>query len=411
MIVIQQYNDHFLFFGSSGLIGSLTLKELLKVELYLGNPENIQKRLNTCEHLNLSNFRFNKLIYCINRKIGYKNILLDNEQYLKADKLAPISFNKADYRFEKITSICPSVERHSNQSLINNVSDESGTLYIHNNSAGNVLKYHRSMQTYQVEYKSENSKKLLITFNFVILQIACPDSSKWCELLPDIFSGSVALRSEAEPDGTTNKLPPLDEIPTMICTLGAGSRQSKAKRHYVDYELTFKLVQSFNNCEGKRLVIVTTFNNILIRHLLPYFRTKSKLETDLQHKLKPRLGKLVVLRPGPLVGEHGRPLTKNLTIGHSTNMLKQILYYKEYCFQCKLALFKEFRRIGFRTRASELIARTMYRKPGSWMLGYCIPATKAAYVAASKATDEASDEVSDPVEIITSEQMDHIALH
>lgn len=401
MIVIQQFNDHFLFFGSSGLIGSLTLTELLKVDLYLGNSKNIERILNSCEHLTLSNFRFNKLIYCVNRKIGKRNLPPVNEQCLDKGKTAPIQFRGETYRFEKITSLCPPSS---------DISDESGILYIHNNSAGNVLRYRRDILTFQLDYRSENSKKLLITFNFVVMQIACPDSSKWSELLPDIFSGCVALRSNAEPDVIGNNLPPLDEIPTMICTLGAGSRQSKAKRHYVDYDLAFKLAQSFNNCEGKRLVIVTTFNNILIRHILPYFRTKSKLETDLQHKLKPRLGKLVVLRPGPLVGNHGAFQRQSVTIGHSTNMLKQILYYKEYCFQCKLALFKEFRRIGFRTRASELVAKTMYRKPGSWMLGYCIPAAKAAYAAAFKAVDLLPDDSNDSVEIITSEQMDQMVL-
>lgn len=408
MVVTCQVNDHILFFGSSGLVGSLTLKELLKLNLYLDGSTNIQKRFEGSNRLNLTSFRFNKFIYCINRRISSQDYSFDNEQSFENCKPVPVKLNNVDYYFEKFTPLSRPAGKCPGKSEADETHGKSGAFYVYNNSAGNLLKYHKTVREYRVDYRSECSKTLSITFNFVLLQIAFLDSSKWNELLPAIFSGSVAVRSEVGCQSTNSKLPPLDEIPTMICTLGAGGRQSKAKRHYVDYDLTFNLAQTFNNREGKRLIVVTTFNNRLIRHVLPYFRTKSKLEYDLQHRLKPRLKKLIVLRPGPLVGEHGSPHTKNLTIGHSGNALRQMLYYKQYCFQCKIALFREFRRTGFRTKASELIAKTMYRKPGSWVLGYCIPATKTAYVAAFKAVIESAEDNVESVEIITSEQMDQM---
>lgn len=71
-------------------------------------------------------------------------------------------------------------------------------------------------------------------------------------------------------------------------------------------------------------------------------------------------------------------------------------------------LFREIRQVGIKTKASEIIAKTMYHKPGSWLLGYCIPASKVALVVAMKAVEPSTNSANFTPQFITSEQIDHM---
>lgn len=406
-ILIKQFTDHLLLFGSTGLVGSLTLKELRRIDFQLSNTLDIQQKIDSCEHLEVANFRFDKFIYCINRnkkQLCYEN----NEQFMETQNVGAIRYNGKDYSFDRIKRLTPGDPVVYEKPATGSGNHMPGSIKIREDCIDEILDFRVDQQRYQVEYVSDTFEKIHLMFNINVVQITSPDSRKWSALLPLLFSGCVDSRSRAADGLVDIRLPPLDEIPTMICALGSNSSNKSASRNYVDHELTVQLVKAFNNCERKRLVIVTTFNNVLISHIFPYFRTKSKLEYDLQYKLAPRLRHLVLLRPGPLVGDHADMQEKRVTTNNSSNMLKQVLYYKQCCFHCKLLLFKECRRTGFKTKASEIIAKSMYRKPGSWILGYCIPARKVAHIAALKAIEPPAEGTKHLVEMITSEEMDRM---
>ncbi|QLL33381.1 hypothetical protein HG536_0E02920 [Torulaspora globosa] len=408
-VLVKQFTDHLLLFGSTGLVGSLTLNELRKINFHLNNSQDIQQKLDSCQRPEVVNFRFDKFIYCINRKIKQFCNAGDG-QFTETHGFQILKYNKKEYSLSKIKKLPPGVSTVSDKSPIGDDLSISKTISIKGDYIEEILNFCIDKQRYQVDYVSDSAERISLTFNIYAIQIASPDSRKWTGLLPLIFSGCVNIKSKAANGIMETRLPPLDEIPTMICALGSSSSGHPNKtvdRNYADHELTFQLVRVFNNCERKRLVIITTFNNVLISRIFPYFRTKSKLEYDLQYKLSPRLGQLVLLRPGPLVGDHTDLKERRVTVKHSSNLLKQILYYKKCCFQCKLLLFKECRRTGFRTKASEIIAKSMYRKPGSWILGYCLPASKVAHTAALKAVEPPADGTKHLVEIITSEEMDN----
>lgn len=411
-VLIKQFTDHFLLFGSTGLVGSLTLNELRRINFHLNNSQDIQQKLDSCQRPEVVNFRFDKFIYCINRRIK-QLCSVEDGQFTGTHRNEILKYNNKEYSLSKIKKLAPGILAVPDKSAKGADLSIPKTINIRGDCIDETLNFCLEKQRYQVEYLSESDERISLTFNIYVIQIASPESRKWTSLLPLIFSGCVSIKSKAANAIMETRLPPLDEIPTMICALGpssSGNSNKKADRNYADHELTFQLVRAFNNCEGKRLVIITTFNNVLISHIFPYFRTKSKLEYDLQYKLSPRLGQLVLLRPGPLVGDHTDLNEKRVTVKHSSNLLKQVLYYKKCCFQCKLLLFKECRRTGFRTKASEIIAKSMYRKPGSWILGYCLPARKVAYTAALKAVEPPADGTKHLVEIITSEEMDNSVL-
>lgn len=404
----QSFNDHILLFGSTGLIGSLTLEELLRVELYLDTGKDLQSKLKSFEDSDINHFTLNKFFFCINRKLNNEKRSPTNEYLMERCKATPLVFRRRQYYLHNNTSATPPASQSSNPSLGNNVFEEDGTIHLTKtvDNRDVIIKFRETRQSYQLEYLSRDLKSLLITFHFTIVQLVFEDSMRWADLLPNIFSGNVELNSE-ESSHELLKLPHLDEIKTMICTLGTNSSSTKHSnydRYFVDYHLSFQIVQNFTSCEGKRLVIITSFNNSLISHIFPYFRTKYQLENDLQNKLTPALSQIAVLRPGPLVGNHANSDDVDLRLRYSPSLSEQLRNYKEWCWEYKKSFVKEIRKIGFKTKASELVARAMYRKPGSSVLGYCVPASKTAYATAYMATNPILGEL----RIVTSKEIDHL---
>ncbi|GAV54702.1 hypothetical protein ZYGR_0AS00240 [Zygosaccharomyces rouxii] len=404
----QSFNDHILLFGSTGLIGSLTLEELLKVELYLDAGNDLQSKLKVHESSDFNHFTLNKFFYCINRKLNNEKRSPTNEYLMERCKATPLIFRGQQYYLHNNTSATPPASQSSNPSLGNNVFEEDGTIYLTQTVDNRrvTLSFRQTRQSYQLEYLSKDLKNLLITFHFTIVQLVFEDSTRWADLLPSIFSKEVELTPK-ESNHAPLKLPHLDEVKTMICTLGTNSSSAKHNnydRYFVDYHLTFQIAQNFTNCEGKRLVIITSFNNSLISHIFPYFKTKYQLENDLQNKLTPALGQIVVLRPGPLVGNHANLDDRDLRLRYSPSLGEQLKNYREWCWEYKKSFVKEIRKIGFKTKASELVARAMYRKPGSSVLGYCVPASKTAYATAYMATKPILGEL----RIVTSKEIDYL---
>ncbi|CAR28293.1 hypothetical protein ZYGR_0R00260 [Zygosaccharomyces rouxii] len=404
----QSFQDHILLFGSTGLIGSLTLEELLKVELYLDAGNDLQSKLELYENSDINHFTLNKFFYCVNRKLNNEKRSPGNEYLMERCKATPLVFRGQDYYLHNNTSATPPASQSSNPSLGNNVFEEDGTIQltktVDNRSV--TLRFRQTRKSYQLEYISKDLKNLLITFHFTIVQLVFEDSTRWADLLPSIFSGEVELVPE-ESNHTSPRLPHLDQVKTMICTLGPNSSSTKHShydRYFVEYQLTFQIVQNFASCEDKRLVIMTSFNNSLVSHIFPYFKAKYQLENDLQNKVAPALAQLVVLRPGPIVGNHVNLNDRDLRLRYSPSLCEQLKHYKEWCWEYKKSFVKEIRKIGFKTKASELVAKAMYRKPGSSVLGYCVPASKAAYATAYMATNPTLGEL----RIVTSKEIDHL---
>lgn len=404
----QPFNDHILLLGSTGLIGSLTLEELLKVELYLDAGNDLESKLKLYENSDINHFTLNKFFYCINRKLNNEKRSPANEYLVERCRVTPLVFRKQQYYLHNNTSATPPASQSSNPSLGNNVFEEDGTIHltqtVDNRSV--TLNFKQTRQSYQLEYLSKDLRNLLITFHFTIVQLVFEDSTQWADLLPSIFSEEVKLIPE-ETNNISLKLPHLDEVKTMICTLGTNSSSAKHNcydRYFVDYHLTLQIAQNFTSCKDKRLIIITSFNNSLISHIFPYFKTKYQLENDLQNKLSPALSQLVVLRPGPLVGNHASYYHKDLRLRYSPSLSEQLENYREWCWEYKKAFVKEIRKFGFKTKASELIAKAMYRKPGSSFLGYCVPASKTAYATAYMATKPILGEL----RIVSSKEIDHL---
>lgn len=407
----QTFHDHLLIFGSTGLIGSLTLEELLKVELYLDHGKDLQLKLSSFDDPNVNHFTLNKYFYCVNRQLSNEKRSHTNEYLMERCKASPLIYMNQEYFLNSNTSSSPPASQSSNPSLGNNVFEEDGK--IHNiPSVDNCLRaldYRINKRSYQLEYISRNHQSLLITFHFTVVQLILEDSTKWAELLPNIFSNEIKLSSESETfeDHVQLTLPHLNQVETMICTLGANAssyNQNNHSRYFVDYHLTFQIAKTFACCEGKRLVIITSFNNPIISHIFPYFRTKCQLENDLQNNLTPALKQIVFLRPGPLVGHHANPEERNARLRYSPTFTGQLKHYREWCWEYKKSLAKEIRKIGLRTKASELVAGAMYRKPGSTALGYCVPASKTAYATAYMATNPTTG----AMRIVTSKEIDHL---
>lgn len=404
----QTFSDHILLFGSTGLIGSLTLEELLNVELYLDKGNDLQFKLEPFENSDINHFTLNKFFYCINRKLNNEKRLVTNEYLVERCKATPLLFRGEQYYLHNNTSATPPASQSSNPSLGNNILEEEGRIHLtqtvdHRNV---TLDFRQTRRSYQLEYLSTDLKNLLITFHFTTIQLIFEDSTRWADLLPSIFSGEVKLIPK-ESSQISQVLPHLDEVKTMICTLGtnsSGKRHSNYDRYFVDYHLTFQIVQNFTSCDDKRLVIITSFNNSLISLVFPYFKTKYQLENDLQTKLVPALKQIVVLRPGPLVGNHANPDDRDLRLRYSPSFGEQLKNYKEWCWEYKKSLIKEIRKIGFKTKASELVAKAMYRKPGSSVLGYCVPASKTAYATAYMATNPTMGDL----RIVSSKEIDHL---
>lgn len=410
------FDDSFLFFGSTGLIGSLTLKNFLDVNLYYCSTQELQAKLDKPSSQGIYNFTLNKTFYCLNRQFD-ADVGPKNDGYVaesRGTQTKQLIYGKQPFFLRNNSSSSPPESQSSNISLMNKTFEEDGIITIRStfDTYEKTVEYRMKKRKYELEFKSNENKILSITLQFFIIEIVIADSSKWGELLPHIFCGeSKLVPNNGRKSYRQSPLPEMNLILNMVCTLGSNSNKaekSRATRYYVDYNLTFQLVKKFVTCEGKRLVIITTFNNELISHLFPYFKTKSKLEYDLQNRIVPKLTQLIIVRPGPLIGSHVKETRTSLTLERSSYFPKQLLLYKRLCWEYKKMLFREIRQVGIKTKASEIIAKTMYHKPGSWLLGYCIPASKVALVVAMKAVEPSTNSANFTPQFITSEQIDHM---
>ncbi|EJS42284.1 him1p [Saccharomyces arboricola H-6] len=411
---IKTFTDYILFFGSSGLTGKGTLENLLDINFYVKNVSDLQDKLDSLKEIKCD-IVLNKHVFCINRRsftekksfvkeidyVNMKSIIRKGGRYYLRSRKG----NETKRETSNSNTFCYD---NFEEGFIRSANDER----LKDNYS---FAYNQKQFSYALHYACGKEDDFEIKYNFTVTQLIIPRSESWARLLPRIFSGTQKLeRFDVDnknyvPD---KSLPSLSDIGTMVCTLGSTStrvRRTQVPEIFVDYYLPFNLAQEFTNTADKKLVLITSFNNDILSRSFQYFRTKAKLESDLEEVLPNKLKELIILRPGPMCGQHGDPVNVKLEVEENPSFTERILYYPRYFFKYKQQYISEARKIGLRTKLSELIASCIYRMPGSALLGYSVPVSKVSYVSSLMAIGKKSKEAGPKVEVISSYQIDMIA--
>ncbi|CAI1844496.1 hypothetical protein SEUBUCD646_0B04250 [Saccharomyces eubayanus] len=415
MVVIKNtFTDNILLFGSSGLAGEGILENLLDINFYIKNVSDLQDKLDSLTEIK-ENVVLDKHIFCINRKsVTEKKSFIKTIDYVNMKSIiwkGGRYYLRTRREDEKKRETCNSntfCYDDFEEGIFRNSRDkeEKGTF---------SFAYNRKQFGYALHYACGKDESFKIKYSFTVTQLVIPQSESWPRLLPQIFSGTQML----ERFDFYNKyyvsdrsLPSLDDIGTMVSALGSTTarvRKSQVPSSFVDYHLSFNLAQEFVNTTDKKLVVITSFNNDFLSRTLEYFRIKAKLENDLEEALPNKLKELIILRPGPMCGQHGNPVHVQMDIQECPTFSERLFYYPRYILKYKQQCISEARKVGLRTRLSEVIASGIYRMPGSALLGYSVPVSKVSYVTALMAIGKKSKEAGPKVEVINSYQIDMIA--
>ncbi|CAI4057216.1 hypothetical protein SUVZ_02G4290 [Saccharomyces uvarum] len=408
------FTDSILIFGSSGLAGKGTLENLLDINFYIKNVSDLQDKLDSLTEIK-KNVVLNKHIFCINRKsVTEKKSFIKTIDYVnmksiiwKGGRYYLRSSGENETKRETCNSNTFCYDDFEEGIIRNSMyKEKKGTF---------SFAYNRKQFSYALHYACGKDESFGIKYNFTVTQLVIPQSESWPRLLPQVFSGTQKLERfdvdsrDYVPD---KSLPALDSIGTMVCALGSTStrvRKSQVPNSFVDYHLSFNLAQEFTNTTDKKLVVITSFNNDFLSRTFEYFRIKAKLENDLEEALPNKLKELIILRPGPMCGQHGNPVHVEMDIQECPTLSERLFYYPRYILKYKQQCISEVRKVGLRTRLSEVIASSIYRMPGSALLGYSVPVSKVSYVASLMATEKKSKEAGPKVEVINSYQIDMIA--
>ncbi|CAI4058845.1 hypothetical protein SKDZ_04G5170 [Saccharomyces kudriavzevii ZP591] len=411
---ISVFTDYILLFGSSGLAGRGTLENLLDINFYIKNVSDLQDKLDSLKEIK-EDVVLNKHVFCINRRnVTEQKSFLKTIDYVN---MKSITWKGGRYYLRSRTANDNGRETSSTDTFFYDNFEEGfirGAVY--EGPKGNFsFAYNQKQFSYSLHYACRKEESFGIKYNFTVTQLIIPPSESWPRLLSRIFSKEQKLEKfdiDSKTYVADKSLPSLRDIGTMVCTLGSTSarvRRTQVPNSFVDYHLVFSLAQEFANTTNKRLVVVTSFNNDLLMRTFEYFRIKAKLENDLEEALPNKLKELVILRPGPMCGQHGNPVNVKLDVQENPTFSERILYYPRYVLKYKKQYISETRRVGLRTKLSELIASSIYRMPGSALLGYSVPVSKVSYVTSLKAIEKRSKEAGPKVEMINSYQIDMIA--
>ncbi|CAI4038178.1 hypothetical protein SMKI_04G5180 [Saccharomyces mikatae IFO 1815] len=411
---INAFTDYILLFGSSGLAGKGTLENMLDINFYIKNVSDLQDKLNSLTEIK-GDVVLNKHVFCINRRsITEEKSFMKSIDYIN---MKSITWKRGRYylrsRNENETKKIPSnpdtfCYDAFEEGFIKKTTDENG-------KDNFCIPYNQKRFSYALYYASGKKEGFEIIYKFTVTQLIIPRSENWSRLLSYIFSGTQKLEKFDANNKTYvagKSLPNLRDISTMVCTLGSTSarvRRTQVPNSFVDYSLPFSLAQEFTNTTDKRLVIITSFNNKFLSTTFEYFRIKAKLENDLEEVLPNKPKELIILRPGPMCGQHGNSIKVELDVQENLTFSDKILYYPRYLLMYKKQYISEVRKIGLRTKLSELIASSTYRMPGSALLGYSVPVSKVSYVASLMAIERKSKEAGPKMEVINSYQIDMIA--
>ncbi|AGO10708.1 AaceriAGR348Wp [[Ashbya] aceris (nom. inval.)] len=340
---LNDTGENYVLLGSTGLTGSQVLQELITP--WIGAPlEGVTART----------------YWCFSRK--FQNIEVDISNLPKT-WTAVVEFEGEKH-----------VIRKNDVRLIRHLSECGGML---------GLKCHWDQYNWDVVLTTGEIRNATLN----VVQVVQPDSRRWPDLFNKMFTGGVRTFNAY----SEIYMPAITEIETLISTLGSTSweaRKSQAPRAFVDYTLNMQMAKTFapdpKKGTVKHMVIVTSFNHLALGMVSTYFRTKQRLENDLTYDV-PGLTHLTILRPGPLLGEHGSKPVISPTNPDTGNMLTRCYTWKRNVIRTQFNWLAQVKEVGPTTKVTELVAKATYHLPGNWIVGYSIPAGRVAQIAAQEA--------------------------
>ncbi|CCE62844.1 hypothetical protein TPHA_0D02060 [Tetrapisispora phaffii CBS 4417] len=437
---IDRFSDNILVVGSTGLIGRNVLKSFFDTDLYIKHSQELKRLIASSEYDSTTRIKevtIKKTAYSLTRKrqsvelfknktiVGQKlkEVELDGKTfYLQFDLLKQIndsgepkeSFLKSlttkkmlealtHGKGVKVTSNSKENQgisvRNEESSILKKDKSLLFSVINYNESEGNVIlqpqeysnvECYFNLQQYDSSliFASSSGDILKINFDLKLYHLSAVDSTIWPSLLPVLFDSNTKLVPNKglieNIDLTNEKLPLLSEVKVMLNSLGSRSHSPKNETFKnIDYKLNLSLINSFNNTSDKKVIIITSVNKKIYTFFSRYLNYKMVLEEDLKTNLDNKINELVILRPGPLVGT---PMTTKLIPGLTAHLkrndssLKQLINYKRFAFDYKVALLRRIKYTGFEPTCTNILAKTFYRRPGTSLLGYTIPASKVAEV-------------------------------
>lgn len=437
----QRVTDNVLILGATGLTGSLILANLAQPWIYLNATNDLQSKVDSLYPADPERFTKHNIFVkkpkspLCNILVRRKSIEVTKNLYCLARRPIAVEGMPLDgldaswehtVRCKGFDLVCGKGGISRNCTLERNAAMYE--LASTNNCPGRVIKL--QLQSFSFKLVYENSRDphgdtcghaLMVKLNINVICVIDTDSQRWPALLTDVF-GEQPMKRGLIPQGqglegiSHWEFPSLGDVGTLVSALGSTrhqERKSSIPRHYVDYELNLTLAQEFCQRKAggtrKKIVVVTSFNSSLLSTVSNYFQTKLKLEQDLYTKVH-GMDNLVLLRPGPLVGNHTPhaqtpPATNKFTFLPAA--LFNILVLKKRCFDRKVRLLRDLMKVGLRAKLSELGARLAYQRPCLQLVSNVNAAHKVAFVAASRAIY--SPDSASFVELIKSDEIEKMA--
>ncbi|SCV99478.1 LAFE_0A04038g1_1 [Lachancea fermentati] len=420
--------ENFILLGSTGMTGKNILSQLSQPWIYLGASGNLQSKLNELDAFleekndlhNSSKAEFtDELLQNEDRIKIRKNIFCFNRKPISFDSMVKLENLNDDWKHElNFNEKCFTCTKADLQSVSSPAAEGE---FVLPKGPDRELEFRIYLQlqefTYLMDYLNED-QKVQIELQVAVTIFLENNSEKWPSIMTRIFKKSQSdghIFSKESNAAISWNIPPLKRVSTLISALGSTyfqQQKSHVPRGFVDYDLNMQMASKFvsdkvDSC-FKRMVVVTSFNNLILSNVNEYFNTKLRLEHDLISQIH-SLDQLVVLRPGPLVGSHTddfmikKPTKSSFLL---TKPINKALYYQKYFLEFNSHLSKEIAQVGLRTKIAEKIAAFIYQRSFSCLFGYAVPVEKVANVAAVRAISPSCTE--HPVVIIKSDEIDKL---
>ncbi|SCU91467.1 LAME_0E12618g1_1 [Lachancea meyersii CBS 8951] len=434
--------DNAVVLGSTGLTGSLIIANLTQPWIYLSSTNEVQRKVDAlCSPIekpekNSHFFKRPKAPLCnvLTRKKTVeiiKNLFCFTRKPLATGSAGSLGEHNSAWEhslaYKGSKLLCKSENFHCDEPV-----ESVGFLELPNHQEQNLdaaIEVQVQQYCYRLTYENlqdthgESCRHtLIIELKINVVTLIEKDSFKWPKLFSTLFGEEPTAASVV-----TKKLeqtilwtfPPIKQIGTILSALGFTSfqeRASKISRGFVDHDLNMQMIQIFSQSKAvsvkKKAIVITSFNNYFLSSTCEYFRIKLSLEQDLATKVT-GLDKLIILRPGPLVGSHSQaknthePSLQSPKPAFVPKTFFAIYRLKRSCLEHKVRFVRDLSKFGLKTKLSEICAKIAYQRCCSPLIGYVVPAYKVAYVVAINSLF--SGDSDSFVEVIKSDQIDKLA--
>ncbi|CEP62279.1 Him1p LALA0_S05e01970g [Lachancea lanzarotensis] len=433
--------DNIMVLGATGLTGSLIIANLIQPWIYLNSTNEIQRKLDnlgpSTELLDKNNHFFKRpkqpLCNVLTRKKTVeitKNVFCFSRKPIEPGTVGSLSEHDSGWehsiRYRGSTLLCRYENFECDEPVVSmgyvelpvslQQQEEKTAIEMHVQQYSYRLKYENS----QDEHGQTCRHTLTVELKINVVSLIEKDSEKWPELFKTLFGEEPTTASVVTKKLEQTMLwnfPSLKQVGTIISALGSSDHQQRTtniSRSFVDYDLNMQMIQVFSQSKDvttpKKAVVITSFNNLLLSSVSRYFNTKLSLEQDLATRV-PGLDKLIILRPGPLVGSHSSNNTGDSSLQETKpafipETLFAIYRVKRSCLRRKIRFARDLSTYGLKLKLGEIVARIAYHRSCSPLIGYVVPAYKVAYVAVLKSLYLTDGDGF--VEVIKSDKIDHL---